>query len=149
MKQKLKKKKKKKNEIVRFARRFAYDESAINLLFHLSFNFIQLTIDQTTTAKSIKTFSLSEKNSSSNSIDKKKNVFADLLNKIKYLDIFMFVFNNIITIVKFEKIILNKLSEKMKIKKSTIESINNRETKTSVIFFNETFFSLIQKSDFD
>ena len=52
----------------------------------------------------------------------------------------MFVFNNIITIVKFEKIILNKLNKEIKIEKSTIELINNRKTRTFVIFFNEAFF---------
>ena len=52
----------------------------------------------------------------------------------------MFIFNNIITIVKFEKIILNKLSKEIKIKKLTIESINNQKAKIFIIFFNETFF---------
>ena len=141
--------KKKRNEIVRFARRFAYDESAINLLLYLSFSFIQLIINQTTIAESIKTSLLFKKNSSLNSIDKKKNVFADLLNEIKHLDVFMSAFNNIITTVKFEKMILNKLNKKIKVEKSTIESMNNRKAKTFVTSLNETFLSLIQKSDFD
>ena len=61
----------------------------------------------------------------------------------------MFVFNNIITIVEFEKMILNKLNKKIKIKKSTIELISNQKTRTFVIFFNETFFFLIKKNNFD
>ena len=134
---------------MRFAQRFAYDKLTINLLLYLFFNFIQLTIDQTTTAESIKTSLLFEKNSNSNSINKKKNVFADLLNEIKHFDIFIFVFNDIITIVKSEKMILDKLNKEIKIKESTTKSINNRKTRTFVTSFNEASFSLIQKNNFD
>ena len=128
---------------MRFAQRFAYDKLTINLLFYFFFNFIQLTIDQITTVESIKTFSLFKKNSNSSSINKKKNVFVDLFNEIKHFDVFIFVFNNIITIVKFEKMILNKLNKKMKIEKSTTKLINNQKTRIFVISFDETFFSLI------
>ena len=141
--------KKKRNETVRFARRFAYDESAINLLLYLSFSFIQLTINQTTIAESIKTSSLFKKNSSSNSINKKKNVFADLPNEIKHLDVFMSAFNDIMTAVEFEKMILNKLNKKIKVEKSTTKSMSNRKARTFVTSLDEAFLSLIQKSNFD
>ena len=102
-----------------------------------------------TTAKSIKIFLFFKKNSNSSFDDEKKNKFANLLRVFEYFNIYLFAFNNIIKIYRFEKIKMKSSNKEIKIKKSAVESMNNRKTKTFIIFLDEIFFFLISTGDFD